>query len=140
MMDRLASRPSHLDVTPTRTRVLVVDDYPETADLFAVLVEKLGCECRTAGTGRHALATVLEFDPHVVLLDLGLPDLSGFEVAQMLRTQSRGADRKIIALTGWATGGVRQRAADAGCDAFLVKPVSESKLRGVLLGTARVTA
>lgn len=118
----------------------MVDDYPETADLFAVLGEKLGCECRTAGTGRYALAAVLEFDPHVVLLDLGLPDLSGFEVAQMLRTQPRGASRKIIALTGWATGAVRQRAIDAGCDAFLVKPVSESKLRAALLDAPRATA
>lgn len=119
--------------------MLVVDDYPETAEVFSLLVEKLGHECRTAGTGRHALATVLEFDPHVVLLDLGLPDLSGFEVAQMLRGQPRGSQRTIIALTGWASGATRQRAFVAGCDAFLVKPVTESKLRSVLLdGTARM--
>ena len=131
-MTRFLDEPMLRDTAAGRARVLIVDDYPETAEVLAILVEKLGYECRTASTGRHALATILEFDPQIIVLDLGLPDLSGFEVAQIVRRQRGGSNRKIIAFTGWATNASRQRALEAGCNAFLVKPATESKLRAAL--------
>ncbi len=131
-MTRFLDEPVLRDTAAGRARVLIVDDYPETAEVLAILVERLGYECRTASTGRHALATILEFDPQIIVLDLGLPDLSGFEVAQIARTQRGGSNRKIVAFTGWATNTSRQRALDAGFDAFLVKPATESKLRAAL--------
>ena len=131
-MSRVTDESRDRGLARGRTRVLIVDDYPETAEVLSALVESLGYECKAAGTGRHALATVLEFDPRIIVLDIGLPDLSGFEVAQLVRCQPGGRQRKIVALTGWATNGARQRALDAGCDAFLVKPATEPKLRAAL--------
>ncbi|HUS32314.1 MAG TPA: response regulator [Kofleriaceae bacterium] len=118
-------------------RVLIVDDYPETANILASLVESLGHDCRTAGTGRHALAEALAFEPHVTLLDLGLPDLSGFDVARALRAQPGGATRRIIALTGWATDRDRKLAHQAGCDDFLLKPATSKKLQTLLRVNAK---
>ena len=113
-------------------RVLIVDDYPETTEVIAELVEELGHRCRRAGTGRHALAEALAFDPHVTILDLGLPDLPGFDVARALRAQPGGSGRRIVALTGWATDRDRTLALAAGCDDFLVKPATAKKLQGIL--------
>lgn len=120
-------------------RVLIVDDYPGTAEVIATLVRSFGHTCRTAGTGRHALAEALELDPDVILLDLGLPDLSGFDVARALRAQRGGAGRRIIALTGWATARDRALAFESGCDDFMIKPAKSDKLRALLGGVAQGT-
>jgi CheY-like chemotaxis protein len=116
----------------SKLRVLVVDDYPETSEVICALFQTLGHETRAAGTGRHALAEALAFDPHLALLDIRLPDLSGFELARALRAQPGGHRRHLVALTGWASNDCRRRALEAGCNDFVVKPATATRLRALV--------
>lgn len=81
-------------------RVLVVDDQPDTAEILSMLFEMLGLEARSATRGREGLVTAREFDPDLVLLDIGLPDINGFEVVRALRADRRYFTRYIAAITG----------------------------------------
>jgi len=107
-------------------RVLVVDDFPDTASMTQSLLELRGHECRIALTGAEALAVATTFDPDVALLDLALPDLSGFEIARTLRERSRGI--YLAALTGWADPDTRARTLAAGFDDHVIKPADSAKL------------
>jgi two-component system CheB/CheR fusion protein len=114
-------------------RVLVVDDHPDAAEVVSVLLTLMGHECATATSGNDALERAETFDPEVVLLDLELPDVSGFEVARELRRRVRGrGPLHIAAVTGSAHPEVRARTASAGFDQHLAKPASAAKLRHVL--------
>jgi DNA-binding response OmpR family regulator len=115
----------------TRHRVLVVDDYPETAEVVCTLFELLGHETRCAYSGRSALAEAHAFEPDVVILDIGLSDLSGYEVAKQLRAHHT-SKLDIIALTGWNGAERRRLALEAGCDQFVVKPCDAATLREIL--------
>ena len=115
-----------------KRRVLVVDDYPDTAESMCTLLELLGHDCRSAGSGRAALAEIHGFDPDLVLLDLGLPDLSGYEVAQALRKWRPNDRLHIVAMTGWGHQDKRRRALAAGCDDYVIKPATGTKLREIL--------
>lgn len=117
-------------------RVLVVDDYPETANVIAEVLERYGHTVRKAGTGLQALAETLSFSPQVTLLDLDLPDLSGYEVARRMREQPGGASRRIVALTGWANERSRALAMKAGCDHFILKSTRPGKLQELLQSIA----
>src|ERR1041385_5285764 len=87
-------------MTETRShRILVVDDFPDAAETACVLFALMGHECRVAFKGFEALSVALAFDPDIVILDIGLPDISGYEVARVLRKQSQRMH--IVALTGW---------------------------------------
>jgi CheY-like chemotaxis protein len=97
-----------------RIRVLVVDDFPDTADVIRSLVEILGYECRVADSGRAALAVACDFEPTVVLLDIGLSDML------------------IVALSGWGRPEQRREALAAGCDQYVMKPADVTKLRAIL--------
>ena len=115
-----------------RHRVLVVDDYPDTADVVRTLVELLGHDARIASSGRAALAMAYEFDPTVIILDIGLSDMNGCEVARTLRAR-RGGDRLVIAaLSGWSEPERRRAAIAAGCDQYIVKPANRAKVRAIL--------
>jgi DNA-binding response OmpR family regulator len=115
-----------------RIRVLVVDDFPDTADVIRSLVEILGYECRVADSGRAALAVACDFEPTVVLLDIGLSDMNGCDVARELRAR-RGGDRMlIVALSGWGRPEQRREALAAGCDQYVMKPADVTKLRAIL--------
>lgn len=116
-------------VVPTveniRTRsILVVDDNQDSALSLATLLQTLGHELMTASDGLEALAIVEQHRPDVVLLDIGLPKLNGYEVAARIRDQSWGADIRLIALTGWGQGEDRERSRAAGFDDHLVKPAT----------------
>lgn len=113
-------------------RVLVVEDNPDGLETLVALLEMLGHEVAGAADGRQALQRAAEFRPQVVLLDLGLPVMDGFEVARTLRQDSRFEDVFIAALTGWGADGDRRRTADAGFDAHLTKPVDLPALEAVL--------
>jgi CheY-like chemotaxis protein len=113
-------------------RVLVVDDNADAASTLQHLLRSLGHETRLANDGESALAIADEFNPDVVLLDIGMPGMSGYEVARHLRSRKQGR-LKIIAVTGWGTQQDRARSADAGFDLHLVKPVGESELRQCLI-------
>lgn len=112
-------------------RVLVVDDYPDAADIACTLLGMLGHTCRAAKGGDEAIALARTFRPDVVILDLGLPDLSGYEVARALRRMS-GDALYIAAITGWGAPDDYARALAAGFDQHVVKPANLTKLREII--------
>jgi CheY-like chemotaxis protein len=114
-----------------RSRVLIVDDCGDTVEILSTLLEMLGHEARGAKTGASALAEAEAFEPDLVLLDLVLPDISGFSVASELRKRSR-RDVYLAALTGRGTARDRARCRDAGFDEHLLKPVDRSGICNVI--------
>jgi two-component system, chemotaxis family, CheB/CheR fusion protein len=103
-------------------RILIVDDYPGAADACRLLLDLLGHECEIATTGTEALAQMSIFEPDLVLLDIGLPDLNGYEVAQQIRGNSTMSHVFIAAMTGWATPLDRERSLASGIDVHVEKP------------------
>ena len=111
-------------------RVLVVDDNEDAAETVAVLLDLWGHDVRTAMDGFSALAAAAELDPEVILLDIGLPRLDGYEVARRLRESGNRA--LVVAMTGYGRDEDRRRSREAGFDEHLVKPVDPALLREVL--------
>ncbi len=114
------------------SRVLVVDDLAASAETLAALLEMEGFEVRMAHDGPAALALAREFRPEVVLLDIGLPGMNGFEVAHGLRAQAESRDALLVALTGYGEAESRQRSAQAGFDFHMVKPADVNLLLAML--------
>jgi len=118
---------------PTKPiRILVVDDNQDSADSLGLLLKLLGNEVRVAHDGLEAVALANEFQPRVVLLDIGLPTLNGFEAAERIRQQPWGKQAVMIAVTGWGESVDRQRSKKAGFDYHLVKPVDPDVLTRLL--------
>jgi DNA-binding response OmpR family regulator len=117
------------ELLPDETaRVLVVDDDRDIAESCAVLLQLAGFEAMTACKGRDALQLACEFHPHVVLLDIGLPDLSGYDVARRLKADLTLPTITLVAITAYASEEHRRQARAAGFDHYLVKPVTFSHL------------
>ena len=116
----------------TSQRVLVVDDNRDAADSLQTLLTLLGAEVRVARDGPQALRAVHEYRPNAVLLDIGMPGMSGYEVARLIRADREIAQPTIVALTGWGQPEDRRRAAEAGFDHHLVKPADLVALQGIL--------
>jgi len=115
-----------------RKRVLVVDDNVDAAEGLCMLLELLGMEVRTAHDGASGLEAAAEFTPDLVMLDIGMPDMDGFELARRLRAAHGDACPMLAAVSGWGQPEDRQRSRDAGIDAHLVKPVGLEPLQEVL--------
>jgi CheY-like chemotaxis protein len=115
----------------TRRRVLVVEDNPDQARTLSALLDLMGHEVRCAETGYAALETARRLRPEVVLLDLGLPGLDGFEVARRLR-QEHGAALRIIAVTAYGSENERLESREAGCELHLVKPADPKFIESLL--------
>jgi PAS domain S-box-containing protein len=131
-----AAPPAHPDARPPSTwRVLVVDDNEDAALSIAILLGLWGHEVKTAFDGNAALAVAAGFAPEVVLLDLGLPGLDGYEVARRLR--AGGLRGLLVAVTGYGREEDRARSRDAGFDRHLLKPVDLDALRAILESTER---
>jgi signal transduction histidine kinase/ActR/RegA family two-component response regulator len=113
-------------------KILVVDDNRDAADAFASLLELSGHHVQTAYTGRHALDLAETFRPHAVLLDIGLPDFSGYELAATIRESPWGRGVMLIAVTGWGQDEDRRRALEAGCDHHLTKPIAPETVESLL--------
>lgn len=113
-------------------RVLIVDDSEDAADSLAILLERMGHEVHTEHEGHAAIARAESFRPNVVLLDIGMPGLSGLEVCERIRSQPWGKAMSIVALTGWGQEADRERSKHAGFDHHLVKPVELERLRRLL--------
>ena len=107
-------------------RVLVVDDYRDTAEVLVELLFNLGYDVRVARDGQEALATAAEFSPHVALLDTSLPGMDGYEVARRIRRDASLCAMRLIALTGF---GENRDPRTAGFDDVVGKPVELSKVR-----------
>ncbi len=103
-------------------KVLVVDDLPASADTLKVLLEMEGFAVRIANDGATALAIAQEFIPDVLILDIGLPGMDGFEIARQLRSRPESKDALLIALTGYGEAESRLRSQEAGFDHHVVKP------------------
>lgn len=113
-------------------RVLVVDDNADAAAMLELLLEAAGHDYRTAYDGPSAIQAALDYRPDVVLLDIGLPELDGFEVARRLRQQHALSNIVLVALTGYGQESDHLRSLDAGFDHHLVKPVNFEKIKQLL--------
>jgi CheY-like chemotaxis protein len=118
-------------------RVLVVDDNPDAADSLALLLRLAGQDVRTAYDGHRALLQAREFLPDLVLLDIGMPGMDGYEVARRLRSEARLQGARVVAVTGWGQEEDRRRSTEAGFDHHLVKPVDSMALERLLAGLLR---
>lgn len=109
-------------------RILVVDDNADAAELVGEVMSMLGHVVTLANNGQEALAAAEDFLPDVVFLDIGMPDMDGYEVATRLRGNRLFDAARIVALTAWGDLASRARAAECGFDAHLVKPANLDKL------------
>jgi PAS domain S-box-containing protein len=118
---------------PERSRrILIVEDNEDARESLRLLLESLGHHVLEASDGQRGLALALHHQPEVVLIDLGLPELDGYEVARALRSSPAGKTAALIAVTGYGQADDRRRSKDAGFDAHLVKPVSQGVLASLL--------
>jgi CheY-like chemotaxis protein len=115
-----------------RFRILVVDDNHDSALSLAMMLSIMGHDTRTAHDGESAVATAESFLPEVILLDIGLPKLNGYEVAQRIREQEWGKSMFLIAVTGWGQEEDRQRSSEVGLNVHMVKPVEPAALERLL--------
>lgn len=123
----------------TRLRVLVVDDNADAADSLAMLLDSMGQETHTVYDGMAAVAAVETFRPQVVLLDIGMPHMNGYEVARRIASGRDGAHVVLAAVTGWGQESDMKRAREAGFERHFVKPVSERALVRLLEDVAAKT-
>jgi signal transduction histidine kinase len=128
VVEEIATAPGQ----PAPLRVLVVDDNVDAAETMATMLELFGCTTLLAHTAAGALALAPTFLPEVALLDIGLPDFNGYELARRLRGLDACASTKLIAATGWGQERDRQLARDAGFDHHLTKPIDIERLRLLL--------
>jgi len=112
--------------------VLVVDDNPDAAESIEMLLRLSGHETRVVIESDQVMATAAVFDPHVAILDIGLPGLSGYDLARKLRQEPEHAGVVLIALTGYGQMQDREKAVAAGFDHYFVKPVDPAELEAVI--------
>lgn len=117
---------------PRLRRILAVDDNADILRVQTALLRALGHEVLPVSSGGEALAAAETFQPDVVLIDLGLPDMSGYELARALRQLLATRQVRMIALTGYGSAEARRQAEEAGIDQYFVKPVSLADLYRVL--------
>ena len=120
----------------SRTRVLVVDDFGETAEVACTLLGLRGHLAYGAATAAQALDVARRIDPEVAIIDIGLPDMSGFDLCSQLRAEFRNKDLYLVALTGWEGPGDIERARRAGFDRYVLKPVTLGALSQIVTAAA----
>ncbi len=108
--------------------VLIVDDNLVNLKLARVLLQAEGYDVRTATDAEEAMAAIETFRPRLVLMDLQLPGMDGFELTRKLKADPRTRDTVVLAVTAYAMKGDEGRALDAGCDAYVAKPIDTRKL------------
>jgi CheY-like chemotaxis protein len=131
--ERPGGAPSdHQEIIAVRRRVLVVDDNVDAADSLGHLLRMAGHDVCVAYDGTAALQSAAAQSPEVVILDIGLPGMSGYEVARRLRGLGNGRPARLVAVTGYGQESDRRRALDAGFDLHLTKPINPADLEAVL--------
>ena len=113
-------------------RILIVDDHEDTADMLSMLLTGKGHDTQVALDGTAALVAAAAFQPHLGLLDLSLPGMSGYELAKRLRAMPGLARIRLVALTGHGSEGHRMRARSAGFNDHMLKPVNLEAVEAVL--------
>ncbi|WP_439627022.1 hybrid sensor histidine kinase/response regulator [Gemmata sp.] len=130
-----------VDAMPTSAlRILVADDNRDAATSLAVLLRMMGNSVHTVFDGEAAVAAAAEFQPDVVLCDIGMPKLNGYEACRQIRAQGFGRNVVLIAVTGWAQHEDRRKSQEAGFDHHMVKPVDPQTLMTMLSGLNGVRA
>src|SRR6476646_4569480 len=129
---------------PERPRVLLVDDYPDAREMYSEYLEFSGFDVVEAGNGMEALQRAVDSSPDIILMDLSLPVMDGWEATRRLKADKRTASIPVVALTGHALAGISEGARKAGCDAFVTKPCLPEDLvkeiRKVLAGSSETAA
>ena len=128
----LAASPEAPTPAAGASRILVIEDHRDAAESLRTLLEVLGHEVRVAFTGREGVDAALRWTPNIVLSDIGLPELDGYEVARRLRREPSFTNVLLVALTGYSADDDRRRSKDAGFDHHLVKPADVGELQRVL--------
>ncbi len=128
------------DAVPVPRRILLVEDNDDVAQSFSITLALEGHSVRSVSDGRSALEALPSFQPDVVLLDVGLPDMSGYDVARQIRQDHDGADLMIVTLSGFGQQQDQRESYEAGCDEHLVKPVDLDLLRGLFNRPRSATA
>jgi CheY-like chemotaxis protein len=113
-------------------RILIVDDNRDAADSLVMLLRLMGNDTRTAYDGQEGVEAAEEFRPDVILLDIGLPKLNGYEACRRIREQPWGKKAILIAVTGWGQEEDRRRSREAGFNHHMVKPVDPQELMKLL--------
>ena len=124
---------------PSPLRILIVDDNPDSTASLSMLLDMVGNETRTADDGLNAVIAAEEFLPDVVLLDIGLPKLNGYEACRRIREQHWGKNMVLVAVTGWGQDEDRRKSREAGFDAHLVKPIDYAALTQLLASIRRTS-
>jgi CheY-like chemotaxis protein len=114
------------------TRILVVDDNPANLRLLRMLLTGEAYDVRTAGDAVEALAVIREFGPRLILMDLQMPGIDGFELTRRLKAEEATRGIVIVALTAYAMKGDEERARAAGCDGYVSKPIDTRALPGLI--------
>ena len=127
-----AQAPAALPPAASAFNILVVDDSRDAADICATLLELSGHRVQTAYSGRRALEVAGTFHPQVCLLDIGLPDIDGYQLARSIRAAPWGRTAHLVAVTGWGQEEDRRRACEVGFDQHLTKPVAAEALDQLL--------
>jgi CheY-like chemotaxis protein len=117
-----------------KCRILIVDDLKDSADSLAMLLRMSGHEVQTAYDGEEAVIAAEKFRPEVVLLDIGMPRLNGYDACRRIREKPWGKSIILIAVTGWGQEDDRRRTEEAGFNGHMVKPVNSRDLMKVLAG------
>jgi two-component system cell cycle response regulator DivK len=105
-----------------KPRVLLVDDYPDAREMYGEYLEYCGYDVIEAANGMEALQRAVDDSPDIILMDLSLPVMDGWEATRRLKADERTAGIPVVALTGHALAGISEGAKRAGCDAFVTKP------------------
>ena len=105
-----------------RQRVLLVDDYPDAREMYSEYLKYSGFDVVEASNGLEALQRAIDYSPDIILMDLSLPVMDGWEATRRLKADPRTSSIPVVALTGHALSGTNEGAVKAGCDAFVTKP------------------
>jgi CheY-like chemotaxis protein len=133
--------PTQEKAAPTaRRRILVVDDNQDAAISLAMMLNLMGNDTQVAHNGLEALDVAAAFRPDVIVLDIGMPKLNGYEAARRIRQQPWGKTAVLVAVTGWGQEEDRRRSQEAGFNLHMIKPVEPAALEKLLAGLQAATA
>jgi CheY-like chemotaxis protein len=124
----------------SRRKILVVDDNRDAAMSLAMMLKLMGNETKTAHDGLEALDVAAAYRPEVILLDIGMPRLNGYDTARQIREQPWGKNITLVALTGWGQEEDRRKSDEAGFDSHIVKPIEPAALEKLLASLQADTA
>jgi CheY-like chemotaxis protein len=122
-----------------RRRVLIADDNRDGAEIMAMLLDQFGYEVQLAFSGPDAVAAAAKYRPHVAILDIGMPGMNGYQVAQRIRAEPWGTSILLIAVTGWGQDEDKRKAHEAGFNQHLIKPVDPDTLEALMAAAAPTT-